>query len=189
MVKLPDEYPWSGHLALLGKEVLPWLSDDYVLSLFDSDVTKAAQKYGDFVYDGQSEGTRPEFGIGTHEGRLLGDDTFADEALSQAEERPVNRVTLDEVISKVCERFGISEEELAATGKARPASEARAVAAFLTRELAHLSLTELAKKMGREVSAVSQAARRFEKMAHVNVQVTEMINQLLANLQMSNMTR
>jgi len=189
MVKLPDEYPWSGHLALLGKEMLPWLCADYVLSLFDSEVMNAAEKYGGFVFDGLSEGTRPEFGMGTHEGRLLGDDTFADKALSQAEERPVNRVTLDEVISEVCERFGISEEELTAAGKSRPASEARAIAAFLTRELAHLSLTELAKKMGREVSAVSQAARRLEKMAHVNVQVAEMTHQLLANLQMSNMTR
>ena len=82
MVKLPDEHPWSGHLALLGKEVLPWFYADYVLSLFDSEVMKAAKKYGDFVYAGLSDGTRPEFGMGTHEGRLLGDDTFADEALS-----------------------------------------------------------------------------------------------------------
>jgi REP-associated tyrosine transposase len=98
-------------------------------------------------------------------------------------------VTLDEVISEVCRRFGISELELAATGKARPASEARAVAAFLTREMAHLSLTELAKRMGREVSAVSQAARRLEKADKENGLVAGMAHQLLTNLQISNMTR
>lgn len=189
MVKLPDEHPWSGHLALLGKEVLPWHCTDYVLSMFDSDAIRATKKYGDFVYEGLSEETRPEFGMGTHEGRLLGDDSFADEALMQADERPVSRVTLDEVISEVCRRFGITEAELAATGKARPASEARAVAAFLTRELVHLSLTELAKKMGREVSAVSQAARRLEKLALENEQVAEIAHQLLTKLQMSNLTR
>lgn len=189
MVKFPEEHPWSGHLALLGKEFLPWHYTDYVLSLFDNDVLIAAKKYSDFVYDGLSEEKSPEFVTGTHEGRLLGDDSFADEALMKADERPVSRVSLDEVISEVCRRFGITEAKLAAAGKARPASEARAVAAFLTRELAHLSLTELAKKMGREVSAISQAARRLEKLAQEDGQVAEMARQLLANLQMSNMTR
>ncbi len=89
----------------------------------------------------------------------------------------------------MCRRFGISEAELTATGKARPASEARAIAAFLTREMAHLSLTELAKKMGRDVSAVSQAARRLDNAAKENGHLAEMVHQLLANLQMSNMTR
>jgi len=189
MVSLPDEYPWSGHRAFLGKEVQPWHCTDYVLSLFDSNFTKASKKYGNFVYDGLTEGTRPEFGMGTHEGRLLGDDSFADEALLQAEEKLTSRVTVDAVISEVCRRFGISEAELTATGKARPASEARAIAAFLTRELAHLSLTELAKKMGRDVSAISQAARRLDNSAKENGQLAEMVHQLLINLQMSNMTR
>lgn len=189
MVKLPAEYPWTGHRSLLGKEVLPWYCTDYVLSLFDSDFTNASKKYCDFVNDGLSEGARPEFGLGTHEGRLLGDDSFADEALLRAEEKSVSRVTLDAVISEVCRQFGITEAELAATGKARPASEARAVAAFLTREISHLSLTELAKKVGREVSAVSQAARRLEKASKEDGQLAEPANQILTNLQMSNMTR
>jgi len=189
MVKLPDEYQWTGHRSLLGKEVLPWQCTDYVLSLFASDSMKASEKYSNFVYDGLSEGARPEFGLGTHEGRLLGDDSFADEALLQAEEKPASRVTLDAVISEVCRQFEITEAELSATGKARPASEARAVAAFITREIPHLSLTELAKKLDREVSAVSQAARRLEKAAKENRHFAETPNKILANLQMSNMTR
>ncbi|WP_243689309.1 helix-turn-helix domain-containing protein [Geotalea toluenoxydans] len=159
MLKLPDEHPWSGHRALLGKEVLPWYSTDYVLSLFDGELMTASKKYAEFVHDGLHEGTRPEFGCGSHEGRLLGDDSFADDALLRAKEKLPNRVTLDAVISEVCRCYGISESELAAAGKTRSASEARAVAAYVTREIPHLSLTELAQRMRREVSAISQAAR------------------------------
>ncbi|NVN91621.1 MAG: hypothetical protein HXX11_13600 [Desulfuromonadales bacterium] len=157
--------------------------------MYDDNFTKASKKYGNFVYDGLTEGNRPEFVMGTHEGRMLGDDSFADETLLQADEKLTSRVTVDAVISEVCRQFGISEAELIATGKARPASEARAIAAFLTREMANLSLTELAKKMGRDVSAFSQAARRLDISAKENGQLAKMVHQLLTDLKMSNTSR
>jgi len=43
--------------------------------------------------------------------------------------------------------------------------------------------------MGREVSAVSRAARRLEKAAKKKLPAAEMAHQILNNLQMSNMTR
>jgi len=48
---------------------------------------------------------------------------------------------------------------MAAATKARGPSEARAVAALLVREIPGLSLTALAARMRREVSALSRAAR------------------------------
>src|SRR6266545_429869 len=85
MVKLPEEYQWSGHRALAGKEVLPWLTTDVVLSFFGKESRDAGEKYSAFVRDALGEGSRPEFGNGTHEGRILGDDSFADETLLTAE--------------------------------------------------------------------------------------------------------
>ena len=41
MVISPDDYPWSGHYGYLGKEVLPWLTTDWVLSVFFTDIQKA----------------------------------------------------------------------------------------------------------------------------------------------------
>ncbi len=188
MVTFPDEHAWSGHRALLGHELLPWYSTDYVLSLFNAVPANASIKYGQFVHDGLSQGTRPEFGMGTYEGRVLGDDAFADEALRQTEEKLAYKVSMDEVISEVCRCYGISEGTFSATGKIRPASEARAVAAFLVRETPQLSMTELAKRTGREISAISQAARRLEKVLKEKKPLELMIGQLLENLHMSNMT-
>lgn len=51
------------------------------------------------------------------------------------------------------------------------------------------SQTELAKRTGREVSAISQAARRVEIAAKERKFLEQTIGLLLTNLQMSNMTR
>jgi putative transposase len=45
MVSSPAEYPWSGHSGYLGKEFLPWLTTDLVLSMFSSDLPKARRDY------------------------------------------------------------------------------------------------------------------------------------------------
>ena len=157
--------------------------------MFDSASANASNKYGEFVLVGLSQGARQKFGMGTREGRLLGDDAFADEALRQVEEKPTNKVSMDEVIAEVCRNYRISEATFSAAGKVRPASEARAVAALLVREMPQLSMTELAKRTGREVSAISQAARRLEIAAKERKFLEQTIGLMLTNLQMSTMTR
>jgi hypothetical protein len=50
-------------------------------------------------------------------------------------------------------------------------------------------MPELAKRTGREVSAISQAARRLEIAAKERKFLEQKIGLMLTNLQMSNMTR
>jgi chromosomal replication initiation ATPase DnaA len=57
--------------------------------------------------------------------------------------------------------YGLAPEVLCASGKSRPASEGRALAALLVREAPNLSLTDLGRHLNREVAALSQAARRL----------------------------
>jgi len=68
-------------------------------------------------------------------------------------------------VSIVCHRYGVSEADLVAPGKIQRPSEARAAAALLVRELPGLSLTALATRLRREVSALSRAARLRAKAA------------------------
>ena len=49
IVAAADEYPWSGHGAYLGKEQLPWLTTDYVLSMFSTDAEQARKAYDSFA--------------------------------------------------------------------------------------------------------------------------------------------
>ena len=105
------------------------------------------------------EEERNEFWQGTHEGRILGNDDFAEMALRSAEGKPGGGVTVDHVIAAVCRHYGMSEAELASPGKVRRMGEARAAAALLVRDLPGVSLAALATRLGRDVSALSRAAR------------------------------
>jgi len=157
---LPEEYPWSGHLTYLGRELLPWLSTDWTLKQFSSISTKARKAYAGFVNEGLAEGRRSEFHSGTCEGRILGDDRFAEEVLHRVNERDRTPILIPAVVEAICDLYGLTPEALRAPGKARPASEARALAALLVRETPHLSLSELGRYVDRDVAALSQAAKR-----------------------------
>src|SRR5512134_912865 len=67
-----ESWPWSGHRAYAGMEIVPWLTTDWVLGMLTSQVTTARKAYVSFVNGGVSEGRRDEFHSGTCEGRLLG---------------------------------------------------------------------------------------------------------------------
>ena len=165
VVELPEKYPWSGHRAYLGAEVLPWLTTDLSLSLFSADLVKARNAYAGFVNDGLAGGRVAEFHSGTCEGRILGDDSFVDEILSKAHERDHRPPAIPAVIAAVCCLYGLTPDALQSAGKTQPASEGRALTAWLVREVPQMSLTELGRYLNRDVAALSQAARRLAMQA------------------------
>lgn len=112
-----DEYPWSGHRGYLGKELIPWLTSDYVLSIFSQGTEQSREECESFVRDGMEEGRRNEFHSGTCEGRLLGDASFTDEILLRVNQRGEQEYSLDEIVSVVCAHFMIPKEKLKASGK------------------------------------------------------------------------
>jgi REP-associated tyrosine transposase len=107
------------------------------------------------------EGMRSEFHVGSHEGRILGDDTFADDVLLKTRQKGEREYSLAEVVGEVCAHFRLSEEKLKAPRKVRPMTEARAVAAAIVRESPHLRMTDLAKLLARDLSALGKAAQRI----------------------------
>jgi hypothetical protein len=176
IVATVDEYPWSGHSAYLGKELLRWLTTDYVLFMLSPDAEQARKAYDSFVRDGIGEGKRSEFHSGTCEGRILGSDSFTDEILSMVDQKGEQEYSLSEVIAKVCAHFHVSEEMLKAAGKARPMTEARAVSAAIVQTAPHLRLTELAKLLGRDISALSKAAQRITGDVNARQLVSELVD-------------
>jgi putative transposase len=57
----PENYRWSSHRAYLGKENLPWLDTDFILSQFSSNVTKARALFATYVKARIEEQRRKEF--------------------------------------------------------------------------------------------------------------------------------
>lgn len=183
IVAVPEDHPWSGHRGYLGIEFLPWLTTEWVLAMFAPNLDHARRAYRAFVADGITETTRrSEFHSGTCEGRILGDASFTDDVLNRANRQRRRAYSLAEVIAAVCRRYGISESKLKAPGKRRPYNEARAVAAFLVRESDHLSLTELARLFGRDISALGKAAGRIAQDATEGTAIAAVIEKLRTEL-------
>jgi len=178
MTDSPDDYTWSGHHAYLGKELLPWLTTDRLLSMFSADVLKARESYAHFVAEGIGETRRDEFHSGTFEGRILGDENFTDDAFVKANQQRSSNYSLSAVIDVVCRRYGITIEQMKAPGKARPYSEARAITALLVRELPGLCLTELGKLFGRDIAPLGRAGRRLLEEAIEDEGLNALIGEL-----------
>jgi len=182
MCVTPEEYPWSSHHAYLGKEKLPWLMSDVVLSLFSSHTPNALKGYASFVSDGINEKKRAEFHSGTFEGRILGDENFTNGAFERAGQRRDLGYSLSDVVRVVCERYGITIEQLKDPGKARPYSEARSVAALLVRESPGLSLTDLGKVLNRDIAPLGRAGRRLQDLSQNDQRLNLLIGELRLKL-------
>jgi hypothetical protein len=177
IVDLPADYPWSGHRAYMGLDEIPWLCSDWLLSLFCDNIREARTRYLSFVMDGMEEGRRSEFHSGACEGRILGDDNFADRALTMANQRKHRTPAMDDAVEVVCGLYGITVEQLRARGKARPFTEARALLTLLVRECTDISLTELGRYLGRDLSPLTRSGELLAAKAEGDHRIASLIGE------------
>jgi REP element-mobilizing transposase RayT len=184
MVKDPEDYPWSGHRAYLGDEFLPWLTTDWMLGQFGKSVAKARAGYRAFVLDGLGEEHRPEFHGGGEDPRVLGDDNFVDQCLSDSGGMRL-RLTAKEIADRVCLAYNIDEGTLKTQSQQRVFSEARAVVGWLARELGCVTLSEVGKHVNRDVGSISSSVRRLSERMQEAPELAERVRSLKAALEKS----
>jgi REP element-mobilizing transposase RayT len=169
LCKTVDDYEWSSHHVYMGDVTTPWLHMQDILARFSNDESKARALFLDFTHQGIGEARRVEFHNGSHLGQVLGDDHFAERALSASGYAGmIKPPSLQLIIEAVCNEYEIDESVLYEQGKGRFHSEARAMAAFIVQGLEGVTLTSLAEEMGRELSAISQAAGRLHQRMNEN---------------------
>jgi REP element-mobilizing transposase RayT len=178
MVNDLNDYPWSSHGCYLGQRKTPWLTTDWVLSQWDSNSKRAQQVYQNFFQEGFEDGYIKEFHQGTFEGRALGDDHFIEQALTRAEQNFSKSVTIGEILGVVCDHYETTLETLSGRGSHKPFAEARAVAAWLVRQHGGLQLKALGEELHRDLSGLSQGARRIELRAIEDVELSKILEQL-----------
>ncbi len=179
IVREPESYTWSGHRAYLGLETIPWLTTDWVLSMFSSNVKRARRAYGKFVEEGKRGGHQREFGRGSEiDSRFLGDEIFIDKIFGQNQGRCKRRVTVGEIVSCVCQQFSVKEQMLSGLGKDRRLSKVRAIAAWLVLDSRVLTLTELSKWVNRDPSTLSTSARELERQAQTDTQLAQLMSKI-----------
>ena len=163
MVKDPMQYPWSGHRAYLGEEQLPWLTTEWVLGQFSQQKAAAKRRYAKFIQEGLGEGYRIEFHSGGEEdARVLGEDRFVNRVFNRDRSR-VKPPSTKKIVQTVCRHYGISEPDLWDRSRQRRLAEARGVIAWLVVQNESGTLTELAQKFNRDVSALSLAVRKIDE--------------------------
>lgn len=178
MVKTPEEYPWSSHTAYLGEVSISWLTTEWTLCQFAGKKKRAIELYQQFVLKSVDEGHRNDLYRGNIEGNILGDDHFSEKALATASQKIAKKTTLEQVLQAVCERYEIDQDELYSGSRQKRISEPRAVVALLVRDIEHLSLTVLSRKLNRDLSGLSQAASRLDRRLKSDKLLASKVNAL-----------
>jgi len=187
MVQAPEDYRWSSHRAYLGRETIPWLSCEVVLSQLSAKVSAARRQFSEFVAGEAGKGHRKEFhGAGSKDSRIFGEDQFLLDVLSRADQLPVTPPDLPTVVELVTDFFGCGISELKSPSQSRHHSSLRAMLAWAVAEFSDATLTELGTLLSRDVSTLSSAVRRLKVRALQDNRVAEAMATLkakLANLQ------
>jgi hypothetical protein len=175
MVEDPQDYAWSGHRAYLGRETLPWLETDWVLSQFAKRLKTCRQRYEAFVQAGREEGYRQEFHHGGEDARVLADDRFLEQVLGQRVES-APQVSLDEIVAYVSAEYAVSEEQLRGPSRDRVVCEARAVTGWLSRRLRAGSIKDVAIYFQRESSTFSRQIGKIDAQARHSDQLRDRLS-------------
>ncbi len=193
-LKSLDGYPYCGHSRIMGRIKSNWQDISYILKLFGDSIAKARHSYRQFVWEGITQGHRPELTGGglirsvggwakakalrkmgayqKGDERILGDGNFVDSVLAQSEENLQRRFHLrakgfdfDKVVDHVAVLMGLRRTDVLAAGKYKKVNAARSLVCFWgVRELG-ITQTQLALRFGISQPAVSMAVSRGEKLA------------------------
>ena len=164
LVRDPAAYRWSGHRAYLGREDIPWLTTDTVLSQLAHTASAARRRYMAFIEAGKGEGHRPEFHGGAEDTRVLGNDRFVEKVIGIGTviDRKTPPISLAQLVKGVCRTCGVKERDLTGPSRERTLSEARALLAWLALEHRVANLVEIGAHVNRDASTLSRAVSRLE---------------------------
>jgi len=175
-------YPWSGHWAYLGKEILPWLTTDWTFSQFGKSTGKALAAYMAFVLDGSGEGSRSDFYGAGVDSRLLGDDSFMNKCLSASGDVPIC-FTAQDIVDKVCRAYNVDISVLKTKSQQRILSEARTVAGWLARESGCVTLSDIARLVNRDIGSISSSVRRLTNRIQEEPELASRVIPLKADIE------
>lgn len=174
-----DNYPYTGHSAILGKHEFAAQDIDTVLTGFSERRRAAIAGYRDFVAAVYEQGRREELRGGglirsmgglaatlsqtpeerqASDQRILGSGGFVEFVL-QERNTLTNKTgtTIDEILKQVASQSGISQEQILGASRARSVSHARRQFYHRAHEEAGASISALGRMSGRSHVAVKQA--------------------------------
>lgn len=175
-------YRWCGHGELLGRSEMPLIPVAEVLPLFAKRRKDARQKYESFVAERLHDdhpaarlsrgGRRASMALdpslaedAVFDERILGGGPFVEQVLGAScpvPDRP--NLSLAELVQRVAAGLRIEPATLRSPSKERNIARAKAVISYLAVRRLGIKGLEVAAMLGYSPTAVSQAAKRGEKL-------------------------
>jgi len=161
MVTTLAEYPWSSHHAYVGAATQPWVTTHVALGLLHNDADHARAIYRRLMDDEVANPTPlPTDELNSNDRRVLGGDDFLAHVLGMAW-RPRLGKTLDQVIDDACTEFGVTMVALESRSPSRVYAQARAWVANQCVIHRVASVSEVARRFGRDESTVRESMQRY----------------------------
>ncbi len=165
LVRGPGQWRWSSHAAYLAHHPPKWLAIERVLAQLGRDRARALAAYRRFLAEGVGEGHREDLYTAVEQ-RYLGDETFIEAAERKGRirpERPRLRVTLADCIQTICELLDLRPEALRGPDRTGPLPTARALVAYVARDLAGITYAEAAQELRRAAVTLSLQVQRLRR--------------------------
>lgn len=189
-------YPWCGHGELLGRSDMAMIQIDEVLPSFAKRRTDARQRYESFVADGLHDQSKAELSSGGRRAsmaldpsiaedaifdeRILGGGYFVEKVLSTV--GPVqddSHISLAELTQRVATVLQIDPATLRIPSKERHIARAKAIISYLAVRRLGIKGLDVAASLGYSSTAVTQAAKRGEKLLTTERNLGSMLNEIV----------
>ncbi len=162
----PMRYAWSSHRAYCAREKVLWLTLERLFVHIEETGIRALMRFHSYVNEGLVEPVDINFYTGgEYDPRILGSKEYARGVLKLSRQTCPPEVDPERVLALILDEFQLSAQELAAAGKNRHCSLARAFLGWLCLETSCITLTALGERLGRDVSSLSSAIRRLQLAA------------------------
>lgn len=178
LISRPQDYPWSSHNAYFSEAKFVWLETDRILSYFGFNRTNAIVNLAEFM-TATMEATEDlrEIERASRAGVYGCDEFKRSFVVTAALKKPANAegFSLDALMAIVCERLGVTKEQLCSEEKTREVVDARAILARAAQLLRGLNLSDVCKTLNKHHGTISRLATRAVCHPRLQIIVDELI--------------
>lgn len=177
-----EDYQWSSHQTYIGNRIYHFIDDLFVLSLFDSKITKARQRYLQFVYEIDEDLSSRLYQP------ILGDDAFINEIQRKYKaEAPIEKETslsmpLSQIAETVAKILNIELKLVTITSKDRRSSLARGIISHIAIDSFNVPLKDVADYLHRDPSSVSRICHKIRLSKDKDTEIQNIIESVLKTI-------
>ncbi len=186
LVTLPFDYRWSSCHFYVGRNDKPdWLQTDFILGCYGNKEKLAQTNYYNFVQDGLQTNINNPLKE-TLASTILGTPEFIDNILKNIDEQDINDTDLPAVRQIVAKPSlnKIKHTVESVIGKSHPLYSKFSI--HISHQHSGLSLNEIGTYFGKNGSTICQSSRRFKQEIVKSQKLKKILDDILAELKLSN---